>query len=955
MSTLTVLAIVAAVIALPAVFNLVRRSDLRRMGIRNIVRRPVESILIIVGSALGTAIIVAALMVGDTFDNSIRDIARTDLGEIDATYEFETVDELDEAFAAVSAATDLDDLDGVLAIRDARVAAAGAGTGDDRMVEPSISVSAFDFESAAAFGQDPATHGLRSTDGGAAPASPAADEIVVNERLADELGVGAGDPVSLFFGGEEFVFTTADVVEEVGLGGYSRAFVTRELIDQLDPTGELSFNHLAVSATGEVYDSVDAARRLSDDQIGPLLADAGISFEPDRVKENLLDDAEDEGAELTQIFSVVGGFSVLAGVLLLINLFVMLAEERKPNLGVLRAIGWRRSALRKAFRAEGVIYATIAAVVGAVLGVGVGWVIVQLTKGILAGANPNSDFQLQLAIEPSSLVTAGLIGLIIAMAAVWFTSWRISRLNIISAIRDLPEPKTRRSRLLVLGAGALLIAGGALMLTSGLSSDNAFLTIASVPIAVTGVAIIAKSFVSPLLVSGVAGLVSVAWGAAFFPLMPEAMTQDVDITFFLLFGVVVVAGGVAVTTVLGPTIQRLVTRGNRPMVEARVAMAYPSARLFRTAASLAMYGLIIFTLAFMAVMSNSFSLQTTDIAESTAAGHDVMVRSNPTNPIVVNELEALDGVRAVSPLVRDSALFSAPWDGDDWLDEWGFVGVDEDFATIGAPMLRDRDPRFATDQEALAAVAADSSLILVPRWFLGDDDGIVPPIGGEVIAESATAEPRTFEIVGVTNNDFAWSGAWMSAEAARALQPGAQANRLYVAAEPGVDTTALASTIEARFLPNGADAETFTGRVQRFVEADEGFFSLLRGYLLLGLVIGIAGLAVSLFRAVRERRRQIGMMRAMGLLGTGVRRWFMTEATFISVMGIATGVSLGLLTGYLSITRSTAFDEGLPFGIPWAVIAFITIVPFVASAFAAVIPARRAARLRPSEALRLAD
>ena len=82
MSTLTVLAVVAAAIALPAAANLVRRSDLRRMGVRNIVRRPVESVLIVVGSALGTAIIVAALLVGDTFDNSIRDIARTDLGDV---------------------------------------------------------------------------------------------------------------------------------------------------------------------------------------------------------------------------------------------------------------------------------------------------------------------------------------------------------------------------------------------------------------------------------------------------------------------------------------------------------------------------------------------------------------------------------------------------------------------------------------------------------------------------------------------------------------------------------------------------------------------------------------------------------------------------------------------------------------------------------------------------------
>jgi len=956
MSLLLFLAIVAALLALPAAFNLLRRADLRRMGFRNIVRRPVESILIIVGSALGTAIIVAALMVGDTFDHSIRDIARTNLGEIDVILEFDNPDDLAEGYNLIAAA-DIADADGILAVREVRVAAAGSGTGDSRAVEPSISVVALDFDEARSFGTDPESHGLIGLD-----ASPGATDIVVNDELAEDLQVGVGDSVSLFAAGEEVQLTVASVVEAIGLGGSADAFITPELIAAADPNGDFSVENLVLSGTGTVYDSVLAADRALTTAINRLL---GVEFSNiDPVKDNLLIDAEEEGAELTRIFSVVGGFSVLAGVLLLINLFVMLAEERKPNLGVLRAIGWKRSALRKAFRAEGVVYAAVAAVLGAVLGLGVGWVIVQLTKGILAGANPDSDFRLQLAVEFASLVTAGLIGLIIAMAAIWFTSWRISRLNIISAIRDLPEPKTRRSRLLVLGAGAFAIIGGGLMLAAGLSASNAFLAIVAVPLAALGAAMIAKDFVSPMLVSGLAGLVAVVWGALFFPIMPADMTREVDITFFLLFGVVVVAGGVAITTVLGPTIQKMVTRGDRPMVEARVAMAYPSARMFRTASSLAMYSLIIFTLAFMAVLSNSFSLQSNDIATSTAAGHDIMVRSNRANPITTDQLGALDGVAAVSPLLGNSTEFVESWnpdvaEGEVWFDERWFVGFEPEFAEIGSPSLRNRAARFATDAEAFEAVGNDPNLVMVPVWFADDGFDTETLIGETMTAGGLTPEltdDLTLEIVGVVENDYAWSGAWLSTETARTLAPTAVQTRSYVVAEPGVDTAQLADTIEARFLTNGAEAETFIGRVQRFVEADEGFFTLLRGYLLLGLVIGIAGLAVSLFRAVRERRRQIGMMRAMGLLSTGVRRWFMTEATFVSVMGIVTGVGLGMLTGYLSTTRSSAFDgEVLPFGVPWAVLAFITIVPFAASALAAIIPARRASKLRPSEALRLAD
>ena len=67
----------------------------------------------------------------------------------------------------------------------------------------------------------------------------------------------------------------------------------------------------------------------------------------------VLDDAEREGAGLTEVFSMIGIFSVLAGILLLINLFVMLAEERKTELGMLRAVGFTRRRLTRAFAIEG--------------------------------------------------------------------------------------------------------------------------------------------------------------------------------------------------------------------------------------------------------------------------------------------------------------------------------------------------------------------------------------------------------------------------------------------------------------------------------------------------------------------------------------------------------------------------------------------------------------------------
>lgn len=963
---LVVLLAVAAVLALPAAVDLVRRADFRRMGLRNTLRRPTETSLIIIGSALGTAIIAAALLVGNTFDHSIRDIARRELGETDLILVLESRSDAEAAAAAITASAS-PDIDGVLALSSTWVSMA-AGTGvepgvADRAVEPRVRVAFTDIEATAAFGQAPHNYSLR------AEVRPGLGEVLLTDSAAADLGVETGETVQVFLTDRSVDLHVVGIVASDGLAGGRDAWLDMDTLTGLDPRAtldELISNEVFVSGRGTVFDSVDPGYTFEDSATAAVDS-AGIEYDSFSVKRDLIEDAKAEGAELSTTFSVIGGFSVLAGVLLLINLFVMLAEERKPSLGVLRALGWKRSALRRAFRVEGLLYAVPASIVGALLGIGVGWVIVKLTAGILSGANPNSDFQLIFSMRRSSLTVAALVGLIIALGSVWFTSWRISRLNIISAIRELPEPKSARRRPLVVGGAALAVALGVLMLLLGLDSNSPYMTVLAAPLIVGGIIIgvrvvlPAKAVLDRILVT-IGSTIVLAWGALFFVIMPLKMTTDVDVEFFLLFGVVVVGAGVALATISGSAIQRLLARRESPAVESRMAMAYPTARPFRTASSLAMYSLIIFSLAFMAVISGGFASRTGDVIQSTSAGYDIMVRSNTVNPMTVDALLDVDGVAGAHTLERTGIQFWAPFDPATEADpRWqGVAAVSPEFASVGSPTLILRDERFATDEQALAAVASDPSLVLVSKWFLGDDDGLEPAIGDEIVGLSddqggAATDQRRFEIVGVTENDYTWSSVWMAKSALDELASGTPVERLYVKADDGVDPKSIADRIEAQFIERGADAETFESRVRRQIETDLGFFSLLRGYLLLGLVIGIGGLGVTLFRAVRERRRQIGMLRAMGLSSGSVRRWFLTEATFVSVMGIVTGISLGLLTGYFVVSRSNAIDGQLPFSVPWLTIIVVSLIPLVASGIAALIPARRAAGLLPSEALRLAD
>ena len=963
MTVLVVLIVIAIVVGVPALIDMVRRSDLRNMAVRNAVRRPLETALIIVGSGLGTAIIVAALMVGDTFEASILDFVRRGLGEIDLVAEVESSQDADALIMLIE--TDgPSSVDGALALRGVAVAIAH-GSQDEplsnlpvRPVEPQISVNAVDFDALDDFGSAPEVWGL------AGVADPGLSGIVINQDLADDLVTGPGQTVTLFAPGRELELTVTEVVETVGLAGWSDAYVSAQLFDQLGVPDAISFNSVVVSIEGTLFDSAGPAAFEAVDRLQELVEASPNSerllvevpeestlFDP--IKQNVIEDAEEEDAELTTLFFVVGGFSVLAGVLLLINLFVMLSEERRPNLGVLRAIGWNRKTLRRAFRTEGLIYAVPAAVGGTVLGIGVGAVIIVLTRSILQGRNPDGDFQLITTVSSGSLLTAGLAGFVIAMLAIWFTSWRISLMNIVAAIRDIPAPPSTRSTAIRLLAAAICIPLGIAAFALGRPAANPYLTMLSLPLIVVGIALALRERVSSLTLSSIGGLAVIIWGLFIFEILPG--DTEVEIEFFLVYGAIVVAGGVALATVSGTLFQRIAARSSAGGVAARLAMAYPTARVFRTSSSLAMYSLIIFSLAFMAVLAQGIDESSEEVITHSALGYDILVQSLNASPLDPALLSESDDIEFAAAVTRTGTQLTASFNPETATEPRGFrlTGADPSLARDGAPDLLQRDRRFATDVEAFQYVLSDNDAVLAPADIF-DDSGTSPARIGDTLTIVETGDE--LEIVGLYGDDLTFPGIWVSQSVITELDPLAMATRLYVAVDRSADPEVVVDRIEAGFLANGAEAETFSSRVNRLLQARLGFFSLLRGYLLLGLIIGIGGLAVTLSRAVRERRRQIGMLRSMGFDSSGVGRWFLGEAAFISVMGIICGATLGVLSAYFLATRSGAIaGTESPFAIPWAVLVVLAIVPLAASGLAALVPAKRAAALRPSEALRLAD
>ena len=155
------------------------------------------------------------------------------------------------------------------------------------------------------------------------------------------------------------------------------------------------------------------------------------------IKRDIVEASEEAGTGVTSIFILFSSFSIMVGVLLIFLIFVMLASARKSEMGMARAVGAKRRHLVMMFAFEGTAYAIVSAAIGVVLGLGVSMLMVTVMNQIFSGLE--ESFTLAIHFEPRSVVVAYCLGMTITFATVVVSAYRVSRLNIVVAIRGLPE------------------------------------------------------------------------------------------------------------------------------------------------------------------------------------------------------------------------------------------------------------------------------------------------------------------------------------------------------------------------------------------------------------------------------------------------------------------------------------------------------------------------------------
>jgi putative ABC transport system permease protein len=288
-------------------------------------------------------------------------------------------------------------------------------------------------------------------------------DVEVSEDVADELRLAFINDVaaeSLFRAFNSPVIIAAleaELADGGGAGGPFSSNSLAELVEELkndSPSDEFKIaatNTITLAIVAGVIEGIGDVR-LAQSLLVPMSQLVELQIDP--IKNRGLEIAEIIGSFFTLIFSIFGSFSIIVGLLLIFLVFVMLAAARTTEMGIIRAVGTKRRHLVQMFVYEGIVYSIGAAALGTILGLGASVLLVFIMS---TAFEQEETFSFSYGVTFQSIVIAFCAGLFITALTVAVSAYRVSKLNIVVAIRGLGQefvsdetPSARRRLMTVL-------------------------------------------------------------------------------------------------------------------------------------------------------------------------------------------------------------------------------------------------------------------------------------------------------------------------------------------------------------------------------------------------------------------------------------------------------------------------------------------------------------------------
>ena len=552
-----------------------------------------------------------------------------------------------------------------------------------------------------------------------------------------------------------------------------------------------------------------------------------------------------------QYFLYFSFFLVVSALLLAYLFFAVGLEQRTQEVGLLAAVGFPPRAIRRSFIREGAILAGIGALIGAIAAVGYGAAIMYGLRTWWVGAVGTTELTLHVAPQWLAIGVAGALSA--GVLAIWLGVRAMTRRSARSLLKGETEPRLKYARWRTAIIAMALTALGAV-----------------------------------LVVAGALGVIDAT--AGFFGAGGAWLLGSLCFTSYLL---------------AGRRPSRPLGRGSPAMF--RLGFRHASVRPARSILSLSLIAFACFVLVSVGAFRKDVSAAANDrasgvggyslIAESVAPlMHDPNTREgrdglglDSSDAIVSgthitrfrlrpgDETSCLTLYRPTNPriIAPESKFFDEP--------RFSFASSMATTPDEIANPWRLLDRTF--DDGAIPAVADHTTLMYVLHLGVGDDFAFTPEGHGEV----------RLRIVGALADSVLQSELIVGEPAFVRLFPRHEGYRVWMIETPGNNAAAVTTHLEDRLSDYGFDVTNTHDRWAAYHQVENTYLATFQALGSLGLLLGTIGLGAVLARNVLERRRELGLLSAIGYAPSNIRSMVLSEGMALVIGGLLIGTFCAII------------------------------------------------------------
>lgn len=592
-------------------------------------------------------------------------------------------------------------------------------------------------------------------------------------------------------------------------------------------------------------------------------------------------------AGLTTLLYFFAAMSLFVGGFLILNSFTMTIAQRLREIGMMRTLGASRKLIRRMILIEALLLGVLGSAVGILLGLA----LTQLMVGLVSSIGmPIGKVQ----FPPSAFIVAPILGVVATLIGALRPAIKASRIPPIQAVlREHRVDALQRGRRITLG-------------------------IIFVVLGIAGVFTLASSNTAPT---------------------PVVMAGAIGV--FLLFTGVIMIGPLIV-----PPLIRVLAWPLRKLtpIEGRLASDNARANPVRTASTAS--GLMI-GVALVAAIGSLGSSLIGSISDDLDAQlkTDFIVQpagmqgGGPQQTIASNAVEQIRALPATGEVAGTRMMWLS--DGPEGVSI--AIGID--------PATREQfvNSEYVgkTGTEVYAALARGEATLSESSAKTG---GLKV---GDTITLEGPRDTRKLKIAAlqVDGSDEA-GGLTVSNETFTAIYGIDGYNSIQVVAKPG-QAAALGKQIDAMLAADYPTFEALSNEQikQQIKDQVNQVFSIFYVILAVAILVSLLGIINTLLMSVLERTREIGVLRAIGSGRWQVRRAIVSESLLITIAGALLGVIVGMVLGYAFVRGISASGVNASFHPPTGAIIAVAILAVLFGVLAALLPARRAAKMNVIEAV----